>query len=69
MTRIFLGLGSNVRPQHFLPLGIRELRALLGSLELSPAYRGQAMGFDGDPCAHAVTRQDCTINTFVLQDL
>ena len=49
MTRIFLGLGSNVRPQHFLPLGIRELRALLGSLELSPAYRGQAMGFDGDP--------------------
>ena len=49
MTQIFLGLGSNVRPAHFLPLGLRELRAELGALRLSPAYRGAAMGFDGEP--------------------
>lgn len=49
MNIVYLGLGSNIRPAHHLPLGLRALRSLLGELSLSPVYEGAAIGFDGAP--------------------
>ena len=48
MKQVFLGLGSNVQPDHFLPRGIAELRRRLGPVDLSPVYSGASMGFAGD---------------------
>ena len=48
MTTVYLGLGSNVQPAHYLALGVRELRRLLGPLAVSPVYEGAAMGFEAD---------------------
>lgn len=47
MTKIYLGLGSNVEPHKHLRLGIRELSRRFGDLELSNVYSSKSVGFDG----------------------
>lgn len=47
MTRIYLGLGSNIDPEANLRLAVRELRRRFGHLDLSTVYRNAAVGFDG----------------------
>ena len=47
MTKVYLGLGSNVDPEDNLRLGIRELRNRFGELTLSAVYENAAVGFDG----------------------
>ena len=47
MEKVYLGLGSNIDPDMNLRLGIRELRARFGELEISPVYRSSAVGFEG----------------------
>ena len=48
MAKIYLGLGSNIEPEKNLRLGVGELGARFGILELSNVYRSAAVGFDGD---------------------
>jgi len=47
MARVYLGLGSNIDPEHNLELGVTELRRRYGAVDLSPVYRCPAVGFDG----------------------
>lgn len=65
--RVYLGLGSNVQPNLFLPRGIEELQRLLGPLLLSPVYEGAAMGFAGDRFWNLVVRVDTTLSVGALQ--
>lgn len=48
MARVYLGLGSNVRPQANLRLAVTELRRRFGDIELSRVYRNAAVGFEGE---------------------
>jgi len=48
MATVYVGLGSNIDPEHNLHLGIRELRDRYGELQLSAVYRSEAFGFDGE---------------------
>jgi 2-amino-4-hydroxy-6-hydroxymethyldihydropteridine diphosphokinase len=47
MTRVYLGLGSNVDTQKNLKLGISELRRRFGELQISSTYQNAAIGFKG----------------------
>lgn len=47
MARVYLSLGSNLEPLHYLRAALDELRARFGALTVSPAYRSQAVGFEG----------------------
>ena len=47
MTTVLLSLGSNVQPQRYLGLAVAVLRERFGQLQVSPAYRTPAVGFDG----------------------
>ena len=47
MTRAYLSLGSNVEPQRHLYVALDELREHFGPIDVSPAYRSKAVGFDG----------------------
>jgi 2-amino-4-hydroxy-6-hydroxymethyldihydropteridine diphosphokinase len=47
MAKIYLGLGSNVEPEKYLKLGMRELGLRFDMLEMSNIYRSKAAGFDG----------------------
>lgn len=59
MARVYLGLGSNIRPEENLRLAIRELRQRYGDLILSPVYRSAAVGFHGDDFLNLVVGLDC----------
>jgi len=48
MSTVYLGLGSNVRPEENLSFGVRKLRQKYGELDVSSVYRSAAIGFDGD---------------------
>jgi 2-amino-4-hydroxy-6-hydroxymethyldihydropteridine diphosphokinase len=67
MTRIFLGLGSNIEPAHYLPIALGELRALFGELRCSAVYEGAAMGFRGDPFWNLVVSARTALPVGALQ--
>ncbi|MFQ6372123.1 2-amino-4-hydroxy-6-hydroxymethyldihydropteridine diphosphokinase [Shewanella sp. YIC-542] len=48
MTQIFISLGSNINPAHYLQAGLLELQAIFGELQCSSVYESEAVGFDGD---------------------
>lgn len=47
MTRVFLGIGSNIEPEAHLRLAVEELRRRFGDVRFSSVYRGPAIGFEG----------------------
>jgi 2-amino-4-hydroxy-6-hydroxymethyldihydropteridine diphosphokinase len=48
MAIVYVGLGSNIDPEANLHVGVRELRARYGELQLSAVYRSRAVGFEGE---------------------
>ena len=56
MGIVYVGLGSNIDPEHNLHLGISELRERYGELLISAVYRSKAVGFDGDDFLNLVVR-------------
>ena len=54
MTRVYLGLGSNIERERYLAAGLDALQRLFGELALSPVYNSPAIGFDGQPFLNMV---------------
>ena len=54
MPAVFLGLGSNLRPEENLRLGVRELSRRFDLRSVSGVYRNAAVGFEGDEFLNAV---------------
>lgn len=49
MTRVYLGVGSNIERERYIVAGLDALQALFGELDLSSVYDSAAVGFDGRP--------------------
>ncbi|MEO8803762.1 MAG: 2-amino-4-hydroxy-6-hydroxymethyldihydropteridine diphosphokinase [Rudaea sp.] len=47
MTCVYLSLGSNIDAERHLAATLDDLRDRFGDIEVSPAYRFAAIGFDG----------------------
>lgn len=56
---VYLGIGSNVRPEHHIAAGLDELDRHFRLLRVSTVYRSQAVGFDGDPFLNLVALVEC----------
>ena len=56
MSIVYLGLGSNIRPEENLSLAVRELRLYYDRVEVSSVYRSAAIGFEGDDFLNLVLR-------------
>jgi 2-amino-4-hydroxy-6-hydroxymethyldihydropteridine diphosphokinase len=56
MSIVYLGLGSNIRPEENLSLGVRELRRHYKDVDVSSVYRSAAVGFEGDDFLNLVLR-------------
>jgi len=67
VTRVHLGLGSNIDPAINLPAGLRALETLLGDLRCSTVYEGAAIGFAGDPFWNLVVAVDTAMSVGELQ--
>lgn len=48
MPEVFVAAGSNVQPEKYLCMALRALAAAFAPLQVSPAYRNKAVGFEGD---------------------
>lgn len=47
-TEVFIGIGSNIEPNANIPAAIAMLQSEFGTLQLSPAYASDPVGFEGD---------------------
>lgn len=48
MATVYVSLGSNMDAEAKLRLGLEQLRSRYGELHVSPVYRNEAVGFEGD---------------------
>lgn len=46
--RVYLGVGSNIRPVHHIAAGLDELNRRFELICVSSVYESEAVGFDGD---------------------
>jgi 2-amino-4-hydroxy-6-hydroxymethyldihydropteridine diphosphokinase len=68
MARVYLSLGSNQEPQRYLRAALDELRAQFGDIDISPAYRSAAVGFDGADFVNLAVGLDTTLSPHALND-
>ena len=68
MTRAYLSLGSNLEPRRHLRAALDELRARFGAIEVSPAYRSRAVGFDGADVVNLAVALDTELEPEALND-
>ncbi len=54
MPKVYVGIGSNVQPEAHVTKAVDLMRARFGRIRLSPVYRNQAVGFEGDDFLNAV---------------
>lgn len=68
MARVYLSLGSNQQPRQYLCAALDELRARFGAIEVSPAYRSKAVGFDGPDFVNLAVGLDTELAPEALND-
>jgi 2-amino-4-hydroxy-6-hydroxymethyldihydropteridine diphosphokinase len=68
MARVYLSLGSNQEPHRYLRAALDELRARFGQLDVSPAYRSAAVGFDGADFINLAVGLDTDLTPNALND-
>jgi 2-amino-4-hydroxy-6-hydroxymethyldihydropteridine diphosphokinase len=62
MTRVYVAIGSNVEAERHVSMAVQALRGRFGALQLSPIYRNQAVGFEGDDFLNAVAGFDTAMD-------
>jgi 2-amino-4-hydroxy-6-hydroxymethyldihydropteridine diphosphokinase len=58
MTRVYIGIGSNIDRERHVAAALDRLQLLFGTLALSPVYETAAVGFAGDPFLNLVVGID-----------
>lgn len=58
MVRAYVGIGSNVEPERHILMAVQALRGRFGAVTLSPIYKNQAVGFEGDDFLNGVIGLD-----------
>jgi 2-amino-4-hydroxy-6-hydroxymethyldihydropteridine diphosphokinase len=68
VTRAYLSLGSNLEPERHLRAALNELRGRFGAIDVSPAYRSRAVGFDGADFVNLAVALDTELEPEALND-
>jgi len=68
VTRAYLSLGSNLEPERHLRAALDELRARFGAIDVSPAYRSRAVGFDGRDFVNLAVALETELEPEALND-
>jgi 2-amino-4-hydroxy-6-hydroxymethyldihydropteridine diphosphokinase len=62
MTRVYVGIGSNIDRDKYIRAGVGLLADAFGKLSLSPVYESPAYGFEGDNFYNLVAGFDTTLD-------
>lgn len=66
LHEVYLSLGSNEDPKHYLMLAVDALKDKFGEILLSPVYRTPAVGFEGPDFLNAAARIKTDIDVLTL---
>jgi 2-amino-4-hydroxy-6-hydroxymethyldihydropteridine diphosphokinase len=73
MARIYISIGSNIKPEQNIRKSITELKQVFNPILISSVYESEAVGFDGDNFYNLVVACDTDKDIFtvirILQDL
>jgi 2-amino-4-hydroxy-6-hydroxymethyldihydropteridine diphosphokinase len=58
MTRVFIGIGSNIEPERHIAAALDALENIYGQLLVSPVYESEAIGFNGPAFLNLVVAFD-----------
>lgn len=67
MTRVYIGIGSNIDRVARIGAALDRLAATFGELVLSPVYETEAIGFAGNPFLNLVACFDTNLTVGELQ--
>jgi 2-amino-4-hydroxy-6-hydroxymethyldihydropteridine diphosphokinase len=68
MTDAYLSLGSNIDPERHLRAALAALRERFGDIDVSPAYRTAAVGFEGEDFLNLGVCIDTDLEPAALND-
>ena len=66
MAQVLLGLGSNIKREHYLRAGLDALHDLFSQVVLSSVYDSAAIGFQGQPFLNMVAAVRCDLPLVAL---
>lgn len=69
MTRVHIGVGSNIERELHLAAALDRLAAAFGEIAASPVYESEAIGFAGEPFLNLVVCIDTELSVGDLQAL
>jgi 2-amino-4-hydroxy-6-hydroxymethyldihydropteridine diphosphokinase len=69
VARIYVSLGSNIEPNHYIKSGLTAMRQQFGELILSSIYNTQAVGFEGDDFHNLVAGFDSNLEVQIVADM
>jgi 2-amino-4-hydroxy-6-hydroxymethyldihydropteridine diphosphokinase len=67
MAKVFLGIGSNIQPKRYIRQALTSLQTQFGTLQQSPIYESEAIGFDGDNFLNLVVSTNTELSIGNLQ--
>ncbi len=68
MAQVYVSIGSNIRPEQNVRAAVRALRARYRNLSVSPVYRSESVGFDGDDFLNLVVGFDTDLEPMALAE-
>lgn len=66
MTRVYLGLGSNIQREQHLGMALDELATLLTAMQCSPVFESEAVGIRSAPFFNLVVAGDTALDPMAL---
>lgn len=66
MARVYLSIGSNINPRHYIRTGVADLQVHYGKLILSSVYESEAVGFEGDNFYNLVAGFDTNLDVYIV---
>ena len=58
MTRVYVGIGSNIEREKNIDGGLAALESHYGAIDISPVYEARSVGFEGDDFFNLVAAFD-----------
>lgn len=68
MAKVYLGLGSNIDAPLHISRALAALKKHFGSLEVSPVYESESVGFDGDNFLNLVVAVETPLSVAQLHE-
>ncbi|MCK5877226.1 MAG: 2-amino-4-hydroxy-6-hydroxymethyldihydropteridine diphosphokinase [Candidatus Marithrix sp.] len=69
MARVYVSLGSNIDPEHYIKSGLAAMQQQFGKLILSSIYETTAVGFEGNNFHNLVAGFDSNLEVLAIANL